>query len=663
MKKTIGILAHVDSGKTTFCEQLLYYTKSIRTLGRVDHKDSFLDNNEIERERGITVFSEQGVFKYNKSEYYLVDTPGHLDFSCEMERALNVIDYGIIIINAAEGVEGHTKTIWNLLKSRNIPIFTFLNKMDRIGADKDLVLDDIKKNLSKDIFFIDRNYFQNNNDDYTLIVNDNMKENICDYDEELMEKYLDGNNIDNEVIDVLKRLVKSRKIYPVMMGSALNNEGIKEFLCALDLLTYTEYENKLEEEFSGIVYKIRHDDKKSRITFIKCIEGQIKAKDEISYINDKGEIICDKINGLKIYNGDKQSVVSTAYAGDIVAVTGLKDVMPGDYVGRYKRKSDFLIEPALLSKVIFDDKLNVQDVLSVFRILESEDPKLNVEWNESLKEIQISIMGRIQLEVLKCEILNRFNLDVDFGPCRILYKETIKNKTYGFGHFEPLRHYAEVHFMIEPIERNSGIQFESKCHVDNLSVNYQNLIKTHIFEKVHKGVLTGSPVTDIKITLLNGKSHLKHTCGGDFREAVYRAIRQGLCKAESELLEPYYKFTMNIPTEYVGRAMTDITKLSGEFEQPESNSDKTVITGRGPVATFMDYYLEVITYTKGKGNINFIYDGYDICHNKQEIIEKYNYDKEKDAENICGSVFCAHGSGYNVPWYEADEKMHCDINY
>ena len=663
MKKTIGILAHVDAGKTTFCEQVLYLTKSIRNKGRVDHKNSFLDNHEIEKERGITVFSEQAIFNLNSSTYYIIDTPGHIDFSCEMERSINVMDYAVIILSGVEGIQGHTKTVWNLLEKNNVPTFIFINKMDRAGYDKESIKRGMHRELSKDIFFMDKEDIDITKDHGKYInFNEELIEFISEHDEELLEKYLNGEYDNNIYEKKLKELIKDRRVFLAFGGSALNNEGVEEFLYAMDELSITNYGEHENEKFSGIVYKVRYDSNNTRNTFIKCIKGSLKVKDEIPYISNGStddKIIQEKVNNIKIYNGNKFKPVDVIKAGDIFALTGLSNAIPGDRIGEVKGKANNFMVPTLKSKVIFDETLNPKDVLKFFKILEGEDPALNVEYSELLKEIQVHIMGKIQLEVLKELMSSRFNIDVEFGPCKILYKETINTEVIGSGHFEPLRHYAEVHLKMQPSERNSKITFESRCHVDNLNIGHQNLIKTHVFERNHKGILTGSPITDIKITLINGRAHLKHTCGGDFREATYRAIRQGLEKAKNILLEPYYKFILEIPLEYMGRAIADIQKLSGEFDAPKTYEDKVIIEGRGPVSTFMDYYLEVIAYTKGKGSINYIYDGYDICHNTEEVIEEISYDKNSDKEYTSNSVFCSHGAGYTVPWNESDKKMHC----
>lgn len=654
MKKTIGVLAHVDAGKTTFSEQVLYHTNSIRNRGRVDHKDAFLDSHTIERERGITVFSDQGVFELNNSTYYLVDTPGHIDFSTEMERAIGIMDYAIIIVSAVEGVQGHTKTVWRLLRKYNVPSIFFINKLDRVGANKERVLEEIKKDLTKDICYLDASLSENANN---INLNDENIEFISEYDDELLEKYLEGEYNEKALwIDALKKLIKESKIFPCFGGSALQDEGIVEFLNVLDELTYTNYNEN--EEFAGYVYKVRHEENGNRITFIKALKGILKVRDEINCGENKRE----KISSIRVYNGSKFKSIESVKAGDLFAVTGISDVVAGDGIGTLKEKTNYEMVPTLMSKVIFEKACNPREVLGYFRLLEAEDPALNVIWSEALQELHVHIMGKIQLEVLKEVVEERFNLKIEFGPCKILYKETIAKETLGCGHFEPLRHYAEVHLKIEPLPRNSGIIFANKCHTDHLAVGQQNLIRTHIFEREHHGLLTGSPITDIKVTLLTGRDHNKHTCGGDFREATFRALRQGLEKVENILLEPYYKFTIQISSDYIGRVLSDIQRLNGTFDPPETEDDRVIINGRGPVATFMDYSMEVVAFTKGKGSISLMYDGYDICHNSQEVIENIAYNKNADREYTSTSIFCSHGQGYLVEWDKADEAMHCEIN-
>ena len=649
MKKVIGILAHVDAGKTTFSEQVLYNTNVIRNRGRVDHKNSFLDSHNIEKNRGITVFSDQATFKIKDSEYYLIDTPGHIDFSTEMERALSILDYAILLIDGVEGIQGHTETIWSLLRQYNVPTFFFINKMDRIGADLDKVLEEIKVSFTKDICYVKDIY----NMDEELI------EFISERNEELLEKYFSGNYEVNLWIEEMKKLIKNNLFFPCFSGSALQDEGIKEFLEIFHELTYTNY--NVESEFSGRVHKVRYDDNGTRITFIKAIEGSLKVRDEIKYIDKNGEEFLEKISSIRIYNGNKFVTSEKISAGDVFAVTGISNAMPGYGVGNIKGNNKFNMIPTLISKVIFDNSINIKEVLSYFRILENEDPALNVIWNEKLKEIQVSIMGKIQLDVLREVVEERFNIKIEFGPCKIMYKETINNVTYGYGHFEPLKHYAEVHLKLEPNERGKGIIFENKCHTDNLNYGTQNLIKTHIFERNHNGLLTGFPLTDVKITLLTGRAHNKHTEGGDFREATYRAIRQGLEKAQNILLEPYYKFKIEVDLDYMGRVLSDIQKLNGSFNPPMTNLNKATITGRGPVSTFMDYSVEILTFTKGKGSINLIFDGYDLCHNEKEVIEEIGYRKEADIEYSSNSIFCSKGQGFIVPWDKVEEYIYCEI--
>lgn len=648
MKKTIGILAHVDAGKTTFSEQLLYHTRSIRNRGRVDHKNSFLDTHDIEKERGITVFSEQATFQIGSSTYYLIDTPGHIDFSTEMERALSILDYAILLISGVEGIQGHTETIWNLLRKYNIPTFIFINKMDRTGADLERVLEEVNENLTNDICHIDSIHE----------ISEELIEFISERNEELLERYFNGEFEEEIWINELKKLIKENKVFPCLSGSALQDEGIDNFLNIFNELTYTNYDE--DGEFSGRVHKIRYDNNGTRITFIKALSGSLKVRDEITY-GMLDEEIYEKISSIRLYNGSKFTTVEKVSAGDIFAVTGITKAMPGEGMGTNRENIQFNMIPTLMSKVIFDKSYNVKEVLGYFRILESEDPALNIIWNETYQEIQVSIMGKIQLEVLKEVVLNRFNLKIEFGPCEIMYKETIDNKSYGYGHFEPLKHYAEVHLKIEPNKRGEGITFENKCHADDLTTGNQNLIKTHIFERNHHGLLTGSPITDMKITLLTGRAHNKHTEGGDFREATFRAIRQGLEKANNILLEPFYKFKIDVELDYMGKVISDIQRLNGSFDPPETKLNKVSITGRGPVATFMDYSAEILTFTKGKGSISLIFDGYDVCHNTEEAIEKIGYDKNADIEYSSSSIFCSKGQGFVVPWDKVEEYIHCEV--
>ncbi|MGL5328232.1 MAG: GTP-binding protein [Peptostreptococcaceae bacterium] len=657
MNKTIGVLAHVDAGKTTFCEQILYHTKVIRNRGRVDLKNSFLDNHEIEKQRGITIFSEQGVFEYNNSKYYLVDTPGHIDFSPQMERAISIMDYAVVIISAVEKIQSHTKTVFRLLKNNNIPVIFFINKIDRVGADISVVIEDIKSDLSKDVIDISDNLNLDEN-----ILEQELIEFIAERDDELFEKYLRDDYDEKLWIDKLKTMVKENNIYPLLVGSALNDVGILEFIQKLDFITYIE--NKEEKDFLGKVYKVKHDENKNRITYIKAIQGKLKVKDEILY-KYKGETIKEKINSIRIYNSDKYEVVNEVCEGEIFAVTGITKVNSMHWLYNTNLsenikddENELEMIPTLKSKIIYDNNLNIKDVLNAFMILNSEEPALNVLWDENSKEIQIHVMGKIQLEILKEIMKTRFNIDVEFGKCEILYKETVKEKTIGYGHFEPLGHYAEVHLLIEPGNRNGGISFKSVAHVDDISIGNQNLVKTHIFEKEHNGILGGYPLTDLNITLLTGKAHNKHTSGGDFRQATLRALRQGLEQVENIILEPYYKFSIEVDLDNVGRVLSDITKMNGEFLAPNILGNKTIINGRGPVSTFMDYSLELVSFSKGNGSISFIFDGYDICHNTKEVVEKRGYNKDADSEYTSNSIFCSKGQGYVVSSEEAKNHMH-----
>ncbi|MGL4879254.1 GTP-binding protein [Paraclostridium dentum] len=659
MKKTIGVLAHVDAGKTTFCEQVLYHTKSIKNRGRVDDKNTFLDNHEIEKQRGITIFSEQGKFYYNGSSYNLIDTPGHIDFSPEMERSIRIMDYAVVVISAVEKVQVHTKTVFRLLKKHRVPTFLFINKIDRSGIDAELLLSDIKSKLTENTVDLSDKLNIEGSD---ITLSEELIEFIAESDEELIERYL-NNNYDEKIwIYKLKEKIKKCEIYPILRGSALHDIGIHEFLEKLDLLTYTEYKN--DEDFIGKVYKVKYDENRNRITYVKAIRGKMKVKDEISYIVGD-DIHTEKINSIRIYNSNKFESINEVEAGQIFGIEGLSKANPGAVL--YKNFSSNFYEddceldmiPTLTSKVIFDKSLNVKEVLSIFQILQNEEPSLNIVWNENLKEIQVNIMGKIQLEVLKEILKSRFGLNIDFGKSEILYKETVKERTIGYGHFEPLGHYAEVHLCIEPGVRNSGIKFKSIAHTDNLTQGHQNLVKTHIFEKEHSGILCGYPVTDIEVTLINGRAHNKHTSGGDFRQATLRALRQGLEQVENEILEPFYKFKIEIGYEYIGRVISDIQKMNGEFDNPIINEDICIIEGRGPVATLMDYPLEIISFSKGSGSIVFIFDGYDVCHNKSEVIFNKGYDKDSDIEYTSNSIFCSKGESYTIKGKDAKEFMHC----
>ena len=646
MKKTFGIFAHVDAGKTTFSEQILYYTKSIRKKGRVDYKEAFLDSQKVEKERGITVFSDVGTFSYDGDTYYLIDTPGHIDFSPEMERTLSILDYAILVVSAVEGIQGHTETLWNLLKNRKIPTFIFINKIDRVGADVNKVYQQLKRRFSEDICLLSNNSLTN--------LSDEEIEFIAGKDEELLNLYFEDNYNNQLWIDKLKLLVKERQIFVATSGSALLDQGVKEFLDIFNKLTMTNYE--LTDIFTGKVFKIRYDEKGTRITYIKALSGLLKVKDELVY-NLNGEEIREKVNEIRAYNGVKYEIKDVASAGDVFAVTGISNMKAGMGIGIEDSTEEMI--PTLTAKVLYDSTVNIKEVLKYLKILESEEKTLNVQYDEILKEMHINVMGKIQLEVLKEIIQERFNLNVEFDKPEILYKETIGNEVNGYGHFEPLRHYAEVHLKLLPGERGEGIVFENRCHNDYLTPGQQNLIKTHIFEKKHRGILTGSEIDDIKVILITGRAHIKHTEGGDFREATKRALRQGLDSAENILLEPYYNFKIEVDNQLLGRVLSDVQKMNGTFNEQQSVGDRVIITGRGPVATFMDYSLEFQALSKGKGGLSLMYGGYDVCHNAEEVIERIGYNKDADPEYTSSSIFCAKGVGYSVKGDEVVNYMHC----
>lgn len=649
MNKTIGILAHVDAGKTTFAEQLLYHTKSIKKRGRVDHQDSFLDNHDIEKKRGITVFSDQALMSYNGFNYYLVDTPGHVDFSPEMERSIQIMDYAIIIISAVEGIEGHTETVWQLLRKYKIPTFFFVNKVDRVGADPNRVLEEIKIDLTENVCDITDSLKEDQMEKELI-------EFIAERDEKLFEKYIEEGYDKKLWFNTIISMIKENRFFPCLKGSALKDIGIINFLDKLDRLTFTDYKNT--GLFAGRVYKIGHDDNGSRITYIKALQGSLKVRDEVNY-GDEEDIINEKITEIRSYNGDTYDMINEVKAGELFAVTGLSKSSSGDGLGELKEKVNYEMTPTLKSKVIFQSSINPKEALKFFKILDDEDPSLNVKWDESLQQIHIHVMGVIQLEVLQYIVKERFDLEVTFGRPEIIYKETIDSIVNGYGHFEPLRHYAEVHLKLEPTERNTGIFFENKCHADDLTIGHQNLVKHHIFEREHNGLLTGAQLTDIKVTLLTGKAHNKHTSGGDFREATYRALRQGLEKARNILLEPYYNFRIKVELDHMGRVLSDIQNAFGIFNPPKTEGDKVSIVGRVPVVNFMDYSTKLASFTHGKGSISLKFDGYYHCHNQEEVIKIIGYNKDRDPRYTSSSIFCSKGQGYVIPWDRAEEKMHC----
>ncbi len=638
----VGILAHVDAGKTTLSESLLYTSGAIRRLGRVDNKDAYLDNNDLERERGITIFSKQAVFEWGDTRITLLDTPGHVDFSAEMERTLQVLDYAILVVSGAAGIQGHTLTLWRLLKTYKIPTFIFINKMDQKGTDRQKLISELKLRLSGDCVH------------FKTYDREGFYDELAMCDEQLMEEFLETGAIDEaHIVDA----VRNRKVFPCFFGSALKIEGVKEFLDGFVNFTKASV---YPEEFGAKVFKITRDEQDTRLTWLKVTGGILKVKQSLSGTGNGDEEWEEKVNQIRIYSGQKFQTVNEVSAGEVCAVTGLTKTYPGVGLGSESGEVMPLLEPVLSYRIFLQKGVDPKQALILFKKLEEEDPKLHVIWDETFQEIQIRIMGEVQLEILKALVQQRFGISIDFGPGSILYKETIDDTVLGVGHFEPLRHYAEVHLKLEPLERGSGLVFVSECDLNSLERNWQRLILTHLEEKEHKGVLTGSPITDMKITLVAGRAHKKHTEGGDFREATYRAVRQGLMEACTVLLEPYYEFRLELPEKMVGRAMTDIEKMKGSCEITGIEGELTVLAGKAPVATMKNYQTEVVAYTKGLGRLFCTLAGYERCHNVEEVIESSGYDAERDVDNPTGSVFCAHGAGFLVPWYSVKDYMHIE---
>ena len=626
----IGILAHVDSGKTTLCEGLLYAAGEIRTLGRVDHKDAFLDTNEIERDRGITIFSKQAVINAFDTKISLLDTPGHVDFSAETERTLRVLDYAILVISGSEGVQSHTKTLWNLLSHYGVPTFIFINKMDLPETDRESILSELQTELSGGCIDFE-------NIDY---------EQAATLDETLFEEYMESECLSEASI---KNAISGRKIFPCFFGSALRNEGVDSFLGGV--CKYTS-EKKTKSEFGAKVFKISEDERGVRLTHIKVTSGSLKTK---TVIGD------NKINEMRIYSGVKFTHATEVFAGEVAAVTGLPESYPGMGLGCEADSGELTMEPVFTYSVVVPDGTDVHSVLTALRKIEQEETQMHVLYNELLQKIDVQIMGMVQLEVLKRILADRFSIDVEFEHGNIIYKETIANTVEGVGHYEPLRHYSEVHLLLEPGKRGSGLVFRSACSEDVLDRNWQRLIMTHLKEKTHLGVLTGSPITDIRITLVNGRAHQKHTEGGDFRQSTYRAVRQGLMMAESVLLEPYYNFVLEVPFDKTGRAMTDLQQLGAEFGSPVTKENTTVISGSAPVSRLRDYHLDVISYTHGEGTLSVSFGGYMPCQNTDEVIEKIGYNAEADTVNSADSVFCERGAGFTVKWNEVYDYMHIPL--
>ena len=633
MKKiVVGILAHVDAGKTTLSEGLLYTSGKIRKLGRVDNQDAYLDTDKMEKERGITIFSKQAVLEYKDLQITLLDTPGHVDFSSEMERTLSVLDYAILVINGADGVQAHTKTLWRLLKRYEVPVFLFINKMDQQGCDKDALLAEVKQELSDCCV------------DFSVTDTEEFYEEAAMAEEAAMEQFLEEGQLSQEVI---RELIEKRLVYPCYFGSALKMTGVEAFLEGLyQWIGVPSYNKNI---FGAKVFKIARDEQNMRMTYLKVPGGILKVRDVI------GE---EKISQIRIYSGSKYETVSEAEAGTICAVIGLEHTKPGMVLGEGTPSLLPVLEPVLSYKILLPEDVAAVQMLPKLRMLEEEEPELHIVWNESLQEIHAQIMGEVQIEIIQRMVLERFGVEIAFGTGNIVYKETIANMVEGVGHFEPLRHYAEVHLLLEPGELGSGMQFCTDCSEDILAKNWQRLILTHLEEKQHVGVLTGSEITDMKITLINGRAHTKHTEGGDFRQSTYRAVRQGLMQAKSVLLEPYYDFRLELPQGLVGRAMTDIEKMYGTMTGPFMEGNMSVLIGSAPVACMQNYQKEVNAYSRGEGRLTLTLGGYKPCHNTEEVCESLGYDPDRDTGNPASSVFCAHGAGFIVEWDQVEEYMH-----
>ena len=639
----LGILAHVDSGKTTLSEAMLYRAGVTRRLGRVDHKDAFLDTDALEKERGITIFSKQALLTAGDTDITLLDTPGHVDFSTETERTLQVLDYAVLVVSGTDGVQSHTETLWRLLRRYHVPTFVFVNKMDLPGMERQELLAQLNRRLGEG--FVDFGAEQADRDEALA---------LCD--ENLMGRVLDAGQLqDADLIPAIAR----RHVFPCWFGAALKLEGVDALLAGLD--RYTRPAPALEA-FGAKVFKVSQDEQGARLTWLRVTGGELKVKAQLTGEAD-GESWAEKANQLRLYSGAKYTLTEAIGPGQVCAVTGLTKARPGEGLGA-ERDSDLpVLEPVLSYQVLLPEGADVHAALGKLHRLEEEEPQLHVVWNETLGEIHVQLMGEIQLEVLRSLLAERFGLEVEFGPGGILYKETITEPMEGVGHYEPLRHYAEVHLKLEPLPRGSGMQFAADCREEVLDKNWQRLVLTHLEEKQHLGVLTGSPLTDVKITLIAGRAHLKHTEGGDFRQATYRAVRQGLMLAKSQLLEPWYAFRLEVPAENIGRAMSDIQRMEGTFDPPESGEETAVLTGFAPVSTMRSYPMEVVSYTRGRGHLSLTLDGYRPCHNAQEVIAAIGYEPEHDLDNPADSVFCAHGAGFVVPWDQVRSHMHVDSGW
>lgn len=657
MKRIVaGILAHVDAGKTTLSEALLYVTGQVRKLGRVDHGDAFLDTNAMERQRGITIFTEPAILATPDLTITLLDTPGHVDFSAETERTLTVLDYAILVISGADGIQGHTETLWRLLDRYQVPTFVFINKMDAPGADKSQLLAQLKKRFSDGCV------------DFTEPIVDTCMEEIAMQDETAMDVYLDTETVPEETI---RTMIANRRLFPCYFGSALKMDGIEQFVAGFERFTQ---EPQYDGDFGARIYKVSHDTQGNRLTWLKVTGGELKAKMMLSGVVRVGSgSTADAVSGVdrwhekadqvRVYSGVKSTTVDTVPAGTVCAVTGLTQTFPGEGLGKEQDAGSPVLQP-VLTYTLEPGECDIHKCLVALRELEDEDPLLHVVWQSRLEEVHLQLMGAVQLEIIQQIMCDRFGLDITFGPGSILYKETIASPVEGVGHFEPLRHYAEAHVLLEPLPQGSGMEYATVCSEDVLDRNWQRLIMQHFREREHLGVLTGSPITDMKITLLTGRAHLKHTEGGDFRQATYRAIRQGLMEAKKKddcrLLEPWYGFRLEIPQDMVGHAMADIQRMSGTFDTPAGDGEYMVLNGVAPVSEMRDYAMDVNAYTHGRGHLSCVFAGYRLCHNADEVVENMAYDPEADLENTPDSVFCAHGAGYPVKWYKVPEFMHLD---
>ena len=650
-KLVVGILAHVDAGKTTLAESMLYTSGNIRKLGRVDHKDAFLDTDRQERDRGITIFSKQAQVVWRDMDITLLDTPGHVDFSAEMERTLQILDYAVLVISGADGVQGHVMTLWRLLERYRVPVFLFINKMDQPDVDAAMLLRELKGRLGECCVAFGEQ-------------NETFYEEIAVCDEELLERYLDGESIIDH--DTIISLIAGRRVFPCFFGSALKVEGVTELLNGLHDYTrmpvYTE-------EFGARVYKIARDAQGSRLTYVKITGGMLRVKQTVRTHGgnkiyresmESEASVEEKIDQIRIYSGSKYTLEQDVAAGTVCALTGPDTTYIGEGLGAEQGDTIPLLEPVMTYRIVLPDGCDVHQMYQKLCQLEEEEPQLHIVWKEQVGEIQAQLMGEVQIEILRNIIGERFGVDVNFEEGSIVYKETIAAPVEGVGHYEPLKHYAEVHLLLEPGEPGSGLTLGTRCSEDVLDRNWQRLVLTHLEEKEHPGVLTGSPITDMQITLVAGRAHLKHTEGGDFRQATYRAVRQGLCKARNILLEPIYSFRLELPASMIGRGMSDMQAKSGKFGVPETIEDYAVLTGTVPASEMAGYQAEVLAYSGGKGRLYTELKGYEPCHNAEAVIEAIGYDAERDIQNPCGSVFCAHGAGFVVEWDKVEEYMHLD---